>query len=270
MTHDSPTTIVPRGASASIMPPVVTERLGLIRADQEFHAVISFSCADLPILSEAKETFLHPDELATFADMKFEARQRSFLLGRYCAKRAVTSYADRSAPTEIVIRSGIFSQPIVHWPGYPNVQAAISHTGLWGSAIAFPEEHPMAIDLEVVDSDRIRTIQSQLTTEETSLIETLSAPKEDGYTFAWTAKEALSKVLKCGMMTPFEILALKEIVADANGFSGTFKNFFQYKVIAFRFRDVICSIIVPKKTNVQVEFQKLSNALITMAGETPG
>jgi hypothetical protein len=68
----------------------------------------------------------------------------------------------------------------------------------------------------------------------------------------WTIKEALSKVLKTGMMTPMEIYQVNAIDQVLyNGFCvSTFTYFSQYKALSFPWKNTLCSIILPKETNI--------------------
>ncbi len=67
----------------------------------------------------------------------------------------------------------------------------------------------MAIDIETINSDKDDTILTQLTDNEQKLAASLlSSPSLQ---LLWTIKESLSKVLKCGLTVPFELLEVESI-----------------------------------------------------------
>ena len=68
----------------------------------------------------------------------------------------------------------------------------------------------------------------------------------------WTIKESLSKVLKCGLMTPLHVLEIAEIDCKRPIRVSTFKNFAQYKVLSVVMGDVALSICLPKRTELDL------------------
>ncbi len=170
------------------------------------------------------DSILHPDEHREFKSQK---RQQEYVRGRYAAKRALGG--------DFAVLSGVFQQPYVVGT---NLGVSISHSGKWAAALAFPESHPMAIDIERIDPKRHKAIESQMTDRELAMI----AEVENGHFVFWTAKEALSKVLRCGLMTSFKILEID--TAGSN--EATFKHFPQYKAHSFFKEDLVCTIVLPK------------------------
>ena len=69
-------------------------------------------------------------------------------------------------------------------------------------------------------------------------------------TLIWTAKEALSKALTCGLMSPMEIFNLSEFYPlGYRIWGGLFQNFGQYKFIGWISRTVAMSVVLPKKSD---------------------
>ena len=66
----------------------------------------------------------------------------------------------------------------------------------------------------------------------------------------WTAKEALSKILKTGMMVPFELYETTTIAATPYGLSFEFKNFAQYKAEIFFEMPYCFAMAYPKKSRL--------------------
>jgi phosphopantetheinyl transferase (holo-ACP synthase) len=73
----------------------------------------------------------------------------------------------------------------------------------------------------------------------------------------WTAKEALSKVLKTGMMTPFYVYEINKITAKNKYVISDFKNFAQYKGISFNLGSYVCTIVYPKSTEIYLNITYL-------------
>ncbi len=146
------------------------------------------------------------------------------------------------------------SQPIVI--NQSNIQTSITHCDDLACAIGFCEQYPMGIDLEKINKDKVEVIKTQITANETKFFELLSCEYEKIYTILWTAKEALSKVLRTGMMTPFSLYELDSLKTKESlqtkyfTFEGTYKNFAQYKVVSFEMNGYICSIVYPKNCEI--------------------
>ena len=221
-----------------------------VRESQTFRSVLCLNNASLDELTASKEQFFHPDEITRFNTFDSPIRQHSYLAGRFAAKSAVTHYADLTAPPEINIESGIFSQPILKLNYDEPLQVSISHSGNIAAAIVFPEAHPMAVDVECVNPDLVQAAKTQMTGREIELISGVDLPDDVKLTVMWTAKEALSKVLKVGMMTPFKLLEVTQIEQKEQFIECQFKNFGQYKALCFIRDDSVLSIISPKRSEL--------------------
>lgn len=235
--------------------------LTLQREDQCFKAALSINHSSLQELNTDRNNFLHPNEQEHFNTLRYSQRQFSYLLGRYCAKQAIATYTGHSVLTTSCIENGIFQQPITYCPGTPNLQVSISHTNNMGAALAFPEAHPMAIDIETCDSSKINVIETQLThNEKNILVEYVSATIIPQLWF-WTAKEALSKILKCGFMIPFELLEIDTLQMQEHCTRSYFKHFSQYQALSFQFANTICSIVYPRKTQLELDIVGIQKVL---------
>lgn len=203
------------------------------------------------------DKLLHPQEKAHFDMLQFERRKKSFALGRISAKKAISDFLNEDDPRNILIQSGIFNHPVIGYPGNSNAQVSITHCDDLGASIAFKETYPMGIDIEKVNSENLEVISSQLTREEVDLLQALPYPHEEMLTLLWTAKEALSKVLKTGLMTPLNVYEINEIIFNDSYYTSMFKNFGQYKTISFSLGCYICSIAYPKNTDMDINLLKI-------------
>jgi len=201
------------------------------------------------IAKEKEESVLHHKEKEYFETLRFDRRKASYLMGRYCAKKALNHLLKGQKMNSILIRSGVFGQPIVRTS--TGIQVSISHSEDLGCALAFDEEYPMAIDLETIDLERSKVINDQLTPPERELLQAQWDKKAGSqYTWIWTVKEALSKVLKTGLTTPMSIYEVCEFAYEDPYIIAKYKNFTQYKTVSFFWKHAVCSITLPKQTKI--------------------
>ena len=207
--------------------------------------------------------YLHPQERNYFNALQFKKRIRSYLMGRFVAKKAVALLTGEKNLTNIFIQSGIFSQPIVV-ASRENIQVSISHCDEFGVALAFPEAHPLGIDIEKINHDKKAVLENQMTPAERKRISSLPLSYEVYLTILWTAKEALSKVLKTGLTTPFEVFEISKTEFRENYIVSYYKNFAQYKVVSFTIGNYVCSLIQPLKSQLHFDILRLkTNFAIT-------
>jgi len=200
--------------------------------------------------------YLHIQERNYYDTLKFEKRMRSYLIGRFAAKQAVAALTGEEKLENINIQAGIFTQPIIS-SAKGNLQVSITHCEGYGAALAFPEAHPMGIDFEKIDVKKRRVFESQITKAEEESIDLLSIPLDTALTLLWSAKEALSKVLKTGFTTSFKVFEVSKIELYDDYCMCLYKNFTQYKAITFTVGSYICAITCPLKTEMNLNICSL-------------
>ncbi|MFC8688789.1 4'-phosphopantetheinyl transferase superfamily protein [Brevibacillus porteri] len=156
----------------------------------------------------------------------------------------------------ICIEQGILHHPVVNIANTTNVQVSITHCDDLAAAIAFSEELPMGIDIERINADRNKVLETQMTVKESSLLSCLPYSYETTLTLFWTVKEALSKILKTGLTTSFHIYEISQVEARDGVVYSLFENFPQYRTASFILGDYVCSITYPKKTEWSVAVVK--------------
>jgi 4'-phosphopantetheinyl transferase EntD len=198
-------------------------------------------------LSKNEKTYYHKVALL---------RKKTFLLGRIAAKDAINGYISDVDDSDNSIDFGVFEQPIVTVG--KNIQVSITHTNESGLSIAFYEAHPLGIDLEEIE--RAMIIDTYLTDDERSMQN--NCEKTLFYAIVWTAKESLSKCLKTGLMTPFNVYEIDDIEESENYFECTFTNFGQYKSLCFQKNDLMFAIALPRKSEIsQAGFDGITSIL---------
>lgn len=228
-------------------------RLILKRKSKDFNAGFCVLKGDLSHLLKYHNILNHAEQ-SYYDKLQFEKRKLSYLLGRITAKNAISELSGSPA-SSILIDSGIFNFPVVKNFADQNIQVCISHCNNIGIALAFPEEHPMGIDIEKVNIDRIDTFKTTMSNEEIELIDlhhelSLSL----GYTIIWTAKESLSKIFRTGLTINFKLLEIELLEKNNFFYVSYFRNVSQYKAISFDLNGYICSIVIPQKTTIDLDF----------------
>lgn len=238
--------------------------IGLFRENWSDTAYFSWIMSDeYPLLHRNHTLFLHPEECLRYASMKFERRRTSFLLGRYAAKKALSCYFDEPDMSTIAILSGVFGQPVVQYLSSSHATLTISHTPQAACAIASPDVHPMGLDLESIDEAKSEVLKSQMTSDELGFLPVTMASEITGLTIMWSAKEALSKILMCGLTCPFKLLAIRSLDQNEDYYEGEYLNFEQYKFQSWVTETAVCTVVFPRRTQIETEMNLFLKALKT-------
>lgn len=220
----------------------------LEREKKKFKAGFCLINGELPELFKQTD-LLHPEEKTYFETLKFDRRKKSYLLGRITGKQAVSKLLIKEqAIDSFSIQFGVFCFPVVKYIQHQNIQVSITHCGNLGVALAYPEEHPLGIDVEKIDVDKVETMKISIVDKEYDLISSCSLDIIEGSAFIWTIKEALSKVLKTGLTLDFKILEIETLQKEGTSYISTFKYFSQYKAISMKIGTHVFSIVLPRKT----------------------
>jgi phosphopantetheinyl transferase len=230
----------------------LTSKVKMHRGDQEFEFSGAFVRNEILNGSSVHHLF-HDTELAYLEELTYDRRKRSYTLGRLSAKLAVKKLTNDMPANSIHIESGVFGFPIVNSPSVKNMQVSITHSGPLGVSIAFEERHPMGIDLEKIRPNNDKVILNQISDHEKSLLQEIHKYNLEGFTSIWCAKEALSKILKTGMMINFDFLEIDNVEITSNTIIYEFKNFGQYKALCHTNEMYAIALVLPKKTTVNLE-----------------
>lgn len=238
-----------------------TSTLLLRRPDKQLTATLCISRLSLESLKVNPHDFLHVKEHSYFTSLQYPRRQHSYLLGRFCAKQAIGHYLQNKSLSSTLIENGVFNQPIVYPPIPTDVEVSISHTDSIGAALAFPNAHPMGIDLEIINDSHVMIIKNQLTLIEQETAALFSKNESMVFTLMWTVKEALSKALKCGFMISFELFEIENMKQKENYVESSFKHFKQFRAISFPLAETVCSLVYPTGTDLHVDIEILKTKL---------
>ncbi len=234
------------------------DRLRLGGAGEPCSAALCLcSFTPTPSIPDGMIGMLHPLELSRYDALPSGRRRKSYLLGRYAAKHAFAALTGEEDPGAVLIRNGVFDQPVLTHERARNIQVSISHSADFGAALAFPETHPMGIDIERIDPSRTGILETQATTEEKDLLRSCAVSFDAALTLLWTAKEALSKILKTGMTVPPEVLEVSVVDAGEERVMGGYRNFVQYEFVSFCVGCCICSVVLPSGTGTTVDARSI-------------
>lgn len=226
--------------------------LGLERESGGFRAVLAWSrCVVASGLQATASAVLAGEELEYWEGLEFPVRKSSYLMGRDAAKQAIAVFAGVSDLKTFEVVAGVFNQPVVRGAGFP-VGVSISHSETLACAIAFPEEHPMAVDMEPVDAHRAAIMERELAGLEIRALEEAGCGAVAARVVGWTAKEALSKVLRCGLMCPYSLLTVARVAGGEGRVSGEFENFGQYRFESWVRPEFVLTLVLPRRTRLIV------------------
>ncbi|WP_088835124.1 4'-phosphopantetheinyl transferase family protein [Paenibacillus tyrfis] len=234
------------------------EELALIRPDSRFKAQLCLGSRTYPYEDTEALSILHDQELAYYRKLQYK-RKHDFVLGRYCAKQAISAYNRMAEPQlgQIWVQQGVFQQPVIMLPRTEPLQITITHCDHIAATIAFPEAHPLGIDLEKIDGANVSAIESQITASEKHMIADTPLDYEAALTMLWTSKESLSKILKTGLMTPLPVYEINHMDINQDCIVTSYTNFAQYSAVSFRVGRHMCSITHPKRTEFKVNIAEI-------------
>ena len=223
------------------------DKVFLKREEANFKAAFCVINEELPELLK-QTSILHPEEKTYYESLKYDRRRKSYLLGRIAAKQAVFKLLNNEPMDSFSVAFGVFYFPVVKYIQNQNIQVSITHCNNIGVALAYPEEHPLGIDVEKIDQENTETMKSLIMVKEYNLISSCALELSIGSTLIWTIKEALSKVLKTGLTLDFKILEIESIEKVGECYISSFMHFSQYKAVSKQIGTHICTVVLPKNT----------------------
>ncbi|MGB3464994.1 MAG: 4'-phosphopantetheinyl transferase superfamily protein [Cyclobacteriaceae bacterium] len=195
---------------------------------------------------------LHVNERNRFEEFKFDKRKHSYLLGRLASKYAISNLITDQGLHTISVTEGIFQFPVVEFLTSSHLQLSISHCDDIGLALAYPEAHPVGIDIEEINEKSTDALGSIVNDAEVSLLQHLPLSNVEGMSLIWTAKEALSKIFRTGMMLSFSTLELSTIKSADEYLISEFKHAGQYKAYSFIYTGYAISIVIPGRSETDI------------------
>jgi len=206
-------------------------RAGLTVQGAGFHESATLAWVRAEHGESRPETLLHPQERAYYSRIPSQRRRQGYLLGRHAAKYALG--AETFGP-EVCIQAGAMGQPVLTGPDCGGRDISISHHDDLACAVAGPGTTPITLDLEAVDPAHTDAILAKTSKRERALCSLdFAGDPHEWATVLWTAKEALSKFLRCGLGCDLQVLELAGLWQRGDRLEGGFRNFPQYRFISW-------------------------------------
>lgn len=221
-----------------------------------YRAYINFCRCSDEFKSLDPEYFLSEYELEYFKFLIYERRIYSFLSGRFSAKKAVSALSGEWDLKKIVIKNGVFSQPVVVGEACSNIGVSLTHCDDLAAALAFSDILVLGIDIERVSRNISRGIEAELTMYEKELACKALCSYDVFLLMLWTMKESLSKCLKTGLTIPMNIFEVRASDYDKGYYLSTYTNFPQYNTATFFLDDYVCSVTYPRNTELIIDTGK--------------
>lgn len=204
---------------------------------------------------------LSEKEYSSFLNLHGNIKKKEFLIGRYSAKCAVSELAPDLSMNDICVKSGIFGEPLIDTYNTQRYFVSISHKGNVSVAIASNLTGSIGIDLEYDNKNRFEAIELVCSEKERKKF------SPDGlHMILWTAKEALSKLFKTGLMTNFQIFEIDSIQLKNGVWHGTYSYFTQFEFQTIVLCGYVLTIVLPAfidinidKKGVKLFFETLQN-----------
>lgn len=141
--------------------------------------------------------WLHPNEAARLATMRFPKRRADFLLGRWTAKQALISFLRTTASLDAIeIRAAADGAPEAWIHGEP-AEAIVSISHREGRALcaAAPLDIVLGCDLEFIEAHSDAFVLDYFTQAE----QRMARDAPDKQALLWSAKESALKALREGL-----------------------------------------------------------------------
>ncbi len=211
----------------------------------------------------AFDQIIHAKEYEYADTLTNDQRKAKYLLGRFCAKKAIQALKTQLKLEEIYIDKGIHKNPIIVSNLTSNLNISLSSTKQFTLALACPDNMPTSVDIESISSENFKALEHVTTAQEKILIEpwlNRGYALLDMLTLFWSAKEALVKALKCGFHVNYDILTIESIEISNGLFIIRFKHFHHLKSISLIQQGIVLSLGVPLTSNF-VESNQLIKSL---------
>jgi 4'-phosphopantetheinyl transferase len=155
--------------------------------------------ADVPLAND----WLSERETLCLESMRFVKRRADWRLGRWTAKRAVTSFLqlpdEFHSLAEIEILSASCGRPEVFFANHPaDVTISLSHRDGTAACTVAGSKVALGCDLEIIEPHSDAFLRDYFTSEEQSLI-TGGADRNLLLALFWSAKESALKALRTGL-----------------------------------------------------------------------
>ena len=230
-----------------------------------WHPVLAMGPTSLSFLEAAAPAFCGPRALARLRTLTVPRGRQAFLQGRLAAKTALRAMlrrlepAARFDPRRVEVENGYLGRPIVN--GAPGLGVSLSHCQGFAAAVAFPQGLPLGLDLERVRPQNVLAISDRIAPEELAMARFTAPPGAHAAlppTLLWCLKEALGKLLGCGLATSPEELAISSLDPVPNGVAAGYAHTAGYQGLAAVSASMILALAAPGNVTLELDLGALT------------
>jgi phosphopantetheinyl transferase len=227
--------------------------------------VLAMGPTSPPSLEVAAPAFCGPREIAQLRTFTMARGRQAFLHGRLAAKAAIRAMlgrldpAARFDPRRVEVDNDLLGRPIVH--GAPGLGVSLSHCQGIAAAVAFPLDLPLGLDLERVRPQNVLALSDRIAPEELAMARFAAPPGAHAalpLTLAWCLKEALGKLLGCGLATAPEVLAIASLGPAPNGVAAGYAHAVGYQGLATVSASMILALAAPGDVTLELDLGALT------------
>jgi len=218
-----------------------------------------------PSLEAAAPAFCGPRERAHLRSLTVPRGRQTFLQGRLAAKTALRAYLERLDPSvrfdprRVEVANDLVGRPLVH--GAPGLGVSLSHCQGFAAAVAFPLDLPLGLDLERVRPQNALALSDRIHPDELAMARCAAPAGVHAAlpaTLAWCLKEALGKLLGCGLATAPEALAIASLGPAPNGVAAGYAHAAGYQGLAAVSASMILALAAPGNVALELDLGALA------------
>jgi phosphopantetheinyl transferase len=215
-------------------------------------------------LEAAAPAFCGPRELARLRTFTVPRGRQAFLQGRLAAKTAIRAMLGRLNPSvrfdprRVEVENDFLGRPLVH--GVPGLGVSLSHCQGIAAAVAFPLCLPLGLDLERVRPQNALALADRFAPEELAMA--CAATPAGAHaalppTLLWCLKEALGKLLGCGLATAPEVLAIASLGPAPGGIAADYAHAAGYQGVAAVSASMLLALAAPGDVTLELDLGAL-------------
>jgi len=229
------------------------------------HPVLAMGSTSPASLEAAAPAFCGPYELARLRTLTVGRGRQAFLQGRLAAKTVIRAMLGRLEPSarfdprRVEVENGYLGRPIVN--GAPGLGVSLSHCQGFAAAVAFPLDLPLGLDLERVRPQNVLALSDRIAPEELAMARFATPPGTHAAlppTLVWCLKEALGKLLGCGLATAPEVLAIASLGPAPNGVAAGYAHAAGYQGLATVSASMILALAAPGNVKLELDLGTLT------------
>ena len=182
------------------------------RTGEEYPCILYYYEVVEPESLLCQKDILSETETEEYDSITANKRKLSYMLGRYCAKKAITGLVMKN-PKHIIVENAIFEQPVVN---VPDISISITHSDQVGACVCFSNKLLMGIDVENIKPSKYHVLDSIAQEEEKRILSNILGDELTALTVLWTIKEALGKAIFTGITISEKLTTIKQAKKEAD------------------------------------------------------